>query len=110
MWPFSRKEASQGVKHIVPPLPPQYHPGALNASGLRKGMWLRDPEGRVGILVGLNELNIADVMLVKPDGTNLLRVSFPADALRQASIDDIPAPRRPTPEHGAAFGYVKRGQ
>lgn len=71
---------------------------------IRPGMWVLTTEDRVGILTALGPT--ASVDLVDESGETTLTVRVPFDSLRQAMLHDIPDARRPTPQAGAALGYV----
>ena len=88
---------------------------------INAGMWVATAEGRIGILTdfgapasteaegeqgGVTLFTAAGVDLVNDDGSTLLSVRVPFDTLRQATLAQIPAARRPTPEHGARLGYT----
>lgn len=60
---------------------------------------------RPGILTYLSPEDVATVMLVQEDGTNLLEVKAFAGALRQATRDEIPAARRPDRKLASSLGY-----
>ena len=73
---------------------------------LRKGMWVMTPQG-VGIVTDftVNTTVLVD-LVVTPDGTTRL-TGYEVDIheVRQATLKEIPAARRPTAEHGRRFGY-----
>lgn len=74
--------------------------------GIRKGMWARLPDGRVGIVAGFVDAATADFHLVDEHGATAACVRPPLADLRIAAWADIPSPRRPDPETAAGFGYL----
>ena len=68
------------------------------------GMWVMTAEGQVGILTDIGPK--ATVDLVDEDGTTALVVQVLFTSLRQATLGQIPAARRPAPEVGASLGYL----
>lgn len=107
-WPWSKKVSPNARVHVADPPPARYSAPALRRFRLRPGMWVFDPGAGVGILTGLERDGTAQVMLVCEDGTNKLAISCPAEALRQALFEDIPACRRPAPEIALRMGYYMR--
>ena len=71
---------------------------------IKLGMWVMTAEGQVGILTDIGPKAAVD--LVAEDGTTSVAVQVLFTSLRQAMLDDIPAPRRPEPEVGARLGYL----
>ena len=71
---------------------------------IKTGMWVMTDDHRVGILVAIGP--VAGVDLVDEDGETTLVVQVPFASLRQATLSQIPAPRRPEPEAGARLGYL----
>jgi hypothetical protein len=71
---------------------------------VKVGMWVMTAEGQVGILTEVAPK--ASVDLVNEDGTTSLAVQVLFTSLRQATLAQIPAPRRPEPEAGARLGYL----
>lgn len=71
---------------------------------IKTGMWVMTAEGQVGILTDIGPK--ATVDLVNEDGTTSLAVQVLFTSLRQATLAQIPAPRRPDPEAGARLGYL----
>lgn len=68
------------------------------------GMWVMTADGKIGILTEVAPK--AGVDLVDEDGSTLLSVKVLFTSLRQATLSQIPAPRRPDPEAGARLGYL----
>lgn len=68
------------------------------------GMWVMTAEGQVGILTEVAPK--ASVDLVNEDGTTSLAVQVLFTSLRQATLAQIPAARRPEPDVGARLGYL----
>ncbi|SNT29189.1 hypothetical protein SAMN06265795_12257 [Noviherbaspirillum humi] len=99
---------------------PFIHQDALAAARLRVGMWVVTQDGAVGILTGCGIDAMGEVTFAKPDGTTLMMLdqndkpvpvvvrSQLAD-LRQATIEDIPAPRRPDEAVLISLGYQHGG-
>lgn len=97
---------------------------ALNAAGLRSGMWVMTSEG-IGIITGCQLGGIAEVTLAKPDGTTRMTLSADDKAvphvvlgdvttLEQACVEDIVALHSgsrpaPDPESLLVLGYKRRG-
>lgn len=71
---------------------------------LRKGMWVVAPQG-VGILV-LHKARRPELHLTNEQGGTRLIVPVDPTTLRQAKLAEIPLPRRPDAQRGAALGYV----
>lgn len=71
---------------------------------IKLGMWVMTAEGQVGILTDIAPK--ATVDLVAEDGTTSVAVQVLFNSLRQATLGQIPAARRPTPEAGARLGYL----
>lgn len=72
----------------------------------RRGMWVRYGN-QTGILTDISDADVASFTLVDEQGLNVMPVRVPAHMIRQAYIDEIPAPRRPSPEKAAAMGYAR---
>lgn len=70
----------------------------------KRGMWVVTDDGRVGILTGIAPL--CGVDLVDEAGETTLAVQVPFESLRQATLAEIPEPRRPDPADGAPLGYL----
>lgn len=71
---------------------------------LNTGMWVVTEDERTGLLVSFGTM--AGVDLVNEAGETVLTVQHPFETLRQATLEQIPEARRPTPEAGAALGYL----
>jgi hypothetical protein len=71
---------------------------------IKTGMWVMTAEGQVGILTDIGPKAAVD--LVAEDGTTSVAVQVLFTSLRQATLSQIPAPRRPEPEAGARLGYL----
>ena len=71
---------------------------------VKTGMWVMTAEGRVGILTEVAP--VASVDLLNEDGETVLAVQVLFTSLRQATLSQIPAARRPEPEAGAQLGYL----
>ncbi len=71
---------------------------------IKTGMWVMTDDHRVGILTDIGP--VAGVDLVDEDGETTLAVQVPFASLRQATLGQIPAARRPAPEVGASLGYL----
>ncbi len=89
-----------------------YDPFALAHHRLRRGMWvMKDGFPRAGVLTALNGDGIATVMLTQEDGTNLLETNTLAGSLRQAYLEEIPAPRvTQSVAAMASMGYKRKPQ
>jgi hypothetical protein len=108
------------AQSLVVPQRSNIHHATLADAGLRSGMWVvPNGGGAVGILTGCAPDGIAEVTLVKPDGTTQMTLDandqpVPAvshvlvGALRQAYLDEIPEPRRSNRHTLARLGYVDR--
>jgi hypothetical protein len=125
---FFNKPAADAQSLVVPQRSGIHH-ATLADAGLRSGMWVAPADnselvalgtGIVGILTGCTSEGVAEVTLVKPDGTTQMALgdndqavpatlSVPVDSLRQAYLDEIPEPRRGNPATLARMGYVERG-
>lgn len=107
-------------------------------------MWVTMPDKQIGILIACAEVEIqqaeyasededaeviapaqfgvrATVVLVKPDGTNQMRINdrdqavpavslFPPAELRRSYISEIPGPRHPGDLRLRALGYLAEGE
>lgn len=82
---------------------------------LRRGMWMTDEKGRVGIVNRIGpdsrekpELEAGEVEfhLVAEDGTTSLITFRAAEGLMQARLREIPEPRRPGKKFAAKLGYA----
>lgn len=74
---------------------------------LRKGMWVVDGDGSVGIVAAFNGDGTVEVHNVDGDGTTtLIRPAISAAGLRQAFCSEIPEARRPAEDVAASLGYV----
>lgn len=71
---------------------------------VRPGMWVKVGE-RVGIVAELQEA-AAVVHIVDEKGETVQHQFVAYGAIVQAGLEDIPAPRRPSEEIAAKFGYV----
>jgi len=71
---------------------------------VRKGMWV-SYQGSTGILTEWYKDGRCDVHLVAHDGTTREIIVVPLDQLVQATYEQIPESRRPSPERAAKFGY-----
>lgn len=90
-------------------------PGPLKQGGPRQGMWVVHKDLGVGIInalfgdvVDFHRVNSKGITIPFMDvetGTTKQGMMIPVSDLRQASLAEIPEARRPTPEHGAKFGY-----
>ncbi len=100
---------------IVTPRRPVVDKIALQATGLRTGMWVAK-DGKIGILTGMGIDGIAEITLTKIDGgTQMMldehdkpvsvRVMARAEDVRQAFIEEIPETRRPAFDTLLALGY-----
>lgn len=78
---------------------------------LRKGMWVRTADG-IGILNNISVSpehlwSVGEIHYTNSDGeTILIQPNVALSGVAQAAFDDIPEPRRPTPERGAGLGYL----
>lgn len=73
---------------------------------LRKGMWVVH-QGHVGILSDIRSDGVLEVHLADSiSGDTVQIVTAGAPEVKQAKLHQIPALRRPKPEHGAKFGYI----
>lgn len=93
---------------------------ALDAAGLRIGMWVTTSNG-VGILTGCRIDGLGEVTLAKPDGTTKMELNSDDKAvpavccralvdLRAAFIEEIPASRHEGEDHLRGFGYVNASE
>jgi hypothetical protein len=87
---------------------------------IRKAMWVAvasDAGEDVGIVFSLGfqtvlmdgeevEIPTAVVHLTDEDGATIESAVVPTEQLRQATLGEIPAGRRPTKKDGAVLGYV----
>lgn len=111
------------MTHLAQPVRKDFAVPFAAQRGLRRGMWVTVTGGPTGILVGLDVTGVAQVQLLEDDGTNKVTIEKRPDgsqhlvpliipkavtALRQAFLEEIPAPRRPDAETAARFGYVKK--
>lgn len=74
-------------------------------SKLRKGMWVINTDGKVGILVDFLDFGTAEVHYTNDSGETILVAQVSVDKLKQAEFLNIPAPRRPSLEVARAKGY-----
>lgn len=73
---------------------------------MRKGMWMKDTDGRVGIANNIAPDGAVEFHVVAKDGTTELVLILPAVALTQARFLEIPESRRTlTKEKFKALGY-----
>lgn len=72
----------------------------------KRGMWVRH-HGKTGILTDLAAGDVASVMITDDKGLNVAQISVSASELRQATYEEIPAPRRPDMELARKLGYAK---
>jgi hypothetical protein len=70
---------------------------------LRQGMWVRFND-KIGILDKIQNGG-CEVHLTNDAGETEFVVLAGANQLQQATLNDIPEPRRPSPEFGASLGY-----
>jgi hypothetical protein len=93
---------------------------ALAAAGLRRGMWVMSAAG-IAILTGARIDGMAEVTLIKPDGTTRMELdendqAVPAvriadmDALRAAFIEEIPETRHEGADHLRRLGYISASE
>lgn len=112
-------EAPQSL--VVPPTAPFVHHDALRGADLRKGMWAVTKDGDVGIITGCRIDAMAEVTLIKPDGSTRMMLDENDKAiphvvlseladLRPAYIEEIPASRHEGEEHLRSFGYIKQSE
>jgi len=78
-----------------------------NDQSPKRGMWVVY-KGKVGILKMIEVGDVATVTLVDALGLGESEIHVPADQLRQAYLDEIPEPRRPSLKVAATFGYYKK--
>ncbi len=74
-------------------------------SKFRKGMWVVNEQGKVGVLVDFLDFGNAEVHYTNESGETILVIQLPVSTLKQAAFTDIPAPRRPSLEVARAKGY-----
>lgn len=72
---------------------------------LRKGMWVVNQTGKVGILVEFLDFATAEVHYTDDQGETILVAQTPVSELKQATFMDIPAPRRPSLDIARSKGY-----
>lgn len=73
---------------------------------IRKGMWVVDGDGRVGIANAIGADGMAELHLVDDAGMTTLVLQVPIDSLVQARYREIPEPRRTVSrERFAELGY-----
>jgi hypothetical protein len=88
----------------------------FEAHGLRAGMWVQTPNG-VGIVTtiihqpkeqtpAIEAEWYARVMLTDAEGIDLADIYLAPSLVRQATLAEIPAPRRPDPQTAARLGYL----
>lgn len=104
---------------VAVPNRPYIHKPALDHAGLRKGMWAVT-ENSVGIITGCGLDGIAELTVIKADGTTQMTIvddkAVPlvvlagVESLRQAYIDEIPESRRPSVDALHSMGYVNRSE
>lgn len=111
---------------VATPNRPYIHKPALDHAGLRKGMWAAT-ENSVGIITGCGLDGIAELTVIKADGTTQMTIvddkAVPllvlagVESLRQAYIDEIPESRRPKDtkdisgvDQLRAMGYINRSE
>lgn len=71
---------------------------------IRKGQWVRHADG-IAIVAAVSVMG-CEIHFVNAAGETIgTRVCEIGD-VTQARLADIPAPRRPSPQVGARFGYV----
>jgi hypothetical protein len=109
--------------HVAKPVRNVVVPEIARSRGLRRGMWVV-AQGQVGILVGLDYEEgvgaVARVQLVDENGENKMHfLELPNDQkihtdlvikedssrVIQATLNQIPAKRRPDRDVAARFGY-----
>ena len=74
---------------------------------IRKGMWVVNDQGEIGIANAVAPDGTVEFHKVAPDGFTELAVMVHISALVQARFREIPEPRRTlTKEQFAALGYV----
>lgn len=97
-FPWAKKP--EPVVHTIVQTPPQ------NIGLVKTGRWVIHAQtGCVGILTGVTDFPRLTVMLVNENGENFREETATLDQLRVAKCAEIPLPRRPSPEAGAALGY-----
>lgn len=93
---------------------------ALDAAGLRRGQWVMSASG-IGILTGARIDGMAEVTLIKPDGSTRMELddkdqAVPAvrvidmGTLRAAHIEEIPDTRHEGADHLRSFGYISASE
>lgn len=74
---------------------------------LRRGMWVQTGVNGVGIVSDAHpDVPSVAVMLVDEKGENKALLVCDPFSLRQASLNEIPEPRRPHPDNGRVKGYL----
>lgn len=112
-------EAAQSL--VVPAVAPFVHHDALRGADLRKGMWAVTKDGDVGIITGCRIDALAEVTLIKPDGSTRMMLDENDKAiphvvlseladLRPAYIEEIPEARHEGEDHLRSFGYKRGGE
>ncbi len=84
-------------------------PATQRAAGaLRKGMWVKDAEGRVGLAASFQISGgdwVVEVHYTDDQGFNIDYDVKRLNELVQAGWKDIPGPRRPSKRNAARMGY-----
>lgn len=97
---FRRAAAPAPLSHVMEV--PQRIAGAL----VKTGKWVvHGPTKQPGILTGVADFPIINVMLVNEVGEDYRAVTCTLADIRIAKLLEIPEKRRPTPLHGASLGY-----
>lgn len=113
-WPFKGSGQAPQRRVVVPHINPLPKIVAMRSALKRRvpagyprvGMWVRYGS-RTGILKGITPGDVATVMLVDDKGENVSDIFVPANTLRQAYVDEIPVPRRPTRAQAELLGYLR---
>lgn len=113
--------APAGRTFVVPPRP-FINTHALDAAGLRRGMWAKSTMGHgLAIITGARIDGMAEITLQKQNGTTLMELdeqdqAVPAvrvvemSTLRMAYIEEIPESRHEGADHLRSFGYISASE
>lgn len=108
------------VQRLVVPPRAFVNKQALDAAGLRRGMWVMSCHG-LGIITGADLDGLATITLQKNDGTTRMELdekdrAVPAvrlvtmNQMRIATIEEIPESRHEGADHLRSFGYINKSE
>jgi hypothetical protein len=112
--------SSTVVQQLVVPPRAVVNTPALDAAGLRRGMWVISCMG-LAILTGARLDGLAEITLQKADGMTMMELdatdkAVPAvriiamNQMRAAHIEEIPDTRHEGADHLRSFGYISASE